>query len=290
MSISISDLDRGKLAKGGIVLLGIYILLAELFVHGKIELLIGNQTAQTLIPLGLALYLFLVFSLKSMGLKIDRFDAIFLPVVITALVMVFLASYRPSQIFNDDQNRFPTSRSNANDDVPLSTVTVTDATNGSLFTYTRTVTVSEDAPPWLVDFTEWFNILVSIIVVIFFIYLILFAYLSRNQGEIEVIEEDPYQFPLTKLQKDIIEIYRTTCYRIEGKLGNVPPWYTPSKFLWDLVEELGSPGSDYFTILTELYELARFSSHQLNESHVQEAKEASEQVLAILNKEVKVSG
>ena len=290
MSLSDLDLNRSALAKGGVALLGLYILLSELLINGRVELLIGNSIIQVLLPFGIAMYLFLIFSFKSMGLKIDRFDAVFLPIVITGLIMGLLASFRPSFLFDGSQDRFPTSRSEGNDNLSVVTETFTNVTDGSFFTYTRTVTVSEDAPPWLINVTEWFNILVTIVVAIFFIYLLFFAVIVKKQAEIEVIEEDPYQSKVTKLQKDIIEIYRTTCYRIEGKFGRVPPWYTPSKFLWDLVDEFGSPGSDYFSVLTELYELARFSSHELTDKHVEEAKEAANQVLALLKKEVTTSG
>ncbi len=290
MSFSDLDLNRGMLAKGGASLLGFYILLSELLIKGKIELLVSNPTVEILLPFGIAMYLFLIFALRSMGLKIDRFDAIFLPIVLTGIVLAFLASYRPSLLFDESQNRFPTSRTVSDDNISVVTETFTNVTDGSFFTYTRTVTVTEAPPRWLVNATEWFNILVTIIVAIFFIYLLFFAVIVKNKADLELIEEDPYQSKVSKLQKDIIEIYRSTCYRIEGKIGRVPTWYTPSRFLWELVDELGSPGSDYFSILTELYELARFSSHELTESHVEEAREAADQVLSLLKKEVPLSG
>ncbi len=171
---------------------------------------------------------------------------------------------------------------NLSDVQTVSTEFVITSENGGVVTITSTVTVTKPPPTWLSDLINFINYAIVAFVVLFLVALVLLTYYSSTKADLELVEEDIYSSSLSPRRKDIIDLYRDTCYAIEGKVGRAPIWYTPSKFLNSLVIEIGPPLTSYFGVLTELYELARFSSKELTDEHVQEAKEASTQVIQLL--------
>ncbi len=287
MSVVLSEIDRIKIVKVLLFILAVLLVISRLQRNGFILLPIVSNTYQVLIPFSLVFYFVLLSSLRMMGVKLDRFDAVFLPILLTLVVVLVIGFYRPEDLFNDQSLPLNTSRPDEKNLEKVSTVTkVSGAIGGNLTTVTQTITVTEAAPSWLIGFSKIINFVVGLFILIFVLLLLFYAFLATKEQAVELIEEDLYNTPVNKFQQDIIDIYRKTCYRIEGNLGKVPIWYTPSRFLWDFVKELGSPASDYFKILTDLYELARFSSHELNDRHVDEALEASNQVIFYLNSQV----
>ncbi len=235
---------------------------------------------------GIFIFVLLVAALTFFGFEYSKSDLIFLPIVLGIGLMIALFLVNTFQISSPPPTPTPPTQSQPTD--VLSNGGTLTPTPTSLFPIitrvTTTVYQRNTLPFWDILLQGMYVavFLVAILLLVIIIHSILKS--TTEVNEVNILEQLKYTESSDPKQRSIFRIYRDTCYRIEGKIGQAPKWYTPTSFLFEVIEIVGSPMSDYFDVLTNIYEKARFSSHMITDTDVNEAADVSEQIKLVMKK------
>lgn len=261
------------------------IVFGSLIRSGSLSFASGTSAWQTIIPLGIFIYVLVISVLNLLGFKLDISDLIIIPTLGTGLIFVLLNSVVQPSYTPEDVEGVSTT---ATDEVVLSsTTTTTTGTNGttvdveSTFVFQDTRVVDRLLDPAQILFIAFLSITIGIILLYFY------SRLSDDRLRVNLMEKDLYSKSFSANQKTIFEIYVKSSHEIEKVYGNAPRWYSPSFFSEELVTKTTEALASYFTILTQLYEKARFSEMEVTSKDVSEAEELMKQILLGLEQYLK---
>ena len=270
--------NRTSIAIWGMVALMLLMLISSFTENGAFSSSY-SPVSSMFVPFSifLSMYLLIIWGMRFVGLNPTRFELIFLPTILIAMLFIGL-SLTDSIIAPDDDDDESTSTNSE----PPSATSVGDntQTQDSNPPLTDQGTQTNDREAANNEFSELLKYIGLFVVVVILIIGIIYLYRMRedDSGDFHFARPIEYSRPLGENQQSIIEYYINSSLIIEKFKGRAPKWFSPTYFSTHVQSQPGPPLSSYFDRLTNLYELARFSEKDLSMDYVIEAKELSEEI------------
>jgi hypothetical protein len=238
----------------------------------------GKTAEMVYLSLAVVSYLGIIVGMHAVGLKPNKFEMIFVPTMIVGMVAVALSITNFVPPLEDEDADGSTDTGPASSDV----LDLTDVGSSSFAGDTNVVTsfvTSEELSAFEQFLQDAGIILVAVLFVLFLLGL-LYTIIKRQNflPDIRLAKVQEYAKSEFQSNKTIIEYYISSSTKIEELKGTAPQWFTPTFFSEHVEQSPGKPLSSYFDLLTDLYELARFSELQMSDAEVDEARDLHDQI------------
>jgi len=242
----------------------------------------GSNLLQSIIPLAIMIYLGILLTLNYFGLKLKTHEMIVISIILSLIVfMIFNFVFHPRFEVNDSE-----ATSTQDQVITRTSSTVTKSSTGSAITANLTYTIQTQGPEFstpLLSQVQLFALTTSFIIIVI-VLVFIYSRSGVRSTKIRFVEENLYSGNYNKIQATIIAIYVDLSVEVEKQYGRAPNWYSPTHFS-DTVEEkaIQSLASEW-GILTELYEIARFSKREVNSDDLKNAQDLSQHIQMTLQK------
>jgi hypothetical protein len=221
-------------------------------------------------------YAVLISVMKSIGLEPNRLEMIVIPGILFMIIAVSLATMGFNPITEIEPDPEP------NDLTTESDISIPDATTGSPPVANpgqQTAEVIDN-----VDNSYLMQMLSVVVVIILIVSIIavLVYVLTKKPKSLPAIKFSP-ELEYSKSSRpnflSILKIYVDASLSMEKLKGIAPRWYTPTYFSDRIYSDPGPPVASYFTRLTTIYELSRFSAEDVEYSVVEEAIDMHKEIM-----------
>ncbi len=275
-SEGIFSLIKSEITKWGFVSLISIMSLGSLIDKGAFSS--NNQSVFSVIfAIVLTSYLIIIAAMRFIGLKPNKFEMVFIPLVILLMIFVTLQFTDSMPSINDDEAEAVNSDNlDELERTPVVTQEVVTVTNRNQNDYVPPIDKDYNGIPA--------SVIRGFIYIVITIFVILGLVFFARKGDrfipgIQIRKEIEYSTPLGQYQKDIVQLYIEASSSIESLKGMAPRWYSPTRFSDVINFDPGPPMSNYFQRLTLLYEFARFSTKTITIDDVLEARDLHLQVM-----------
>ncbi len=212
-------------------------------------------------------YISVIAILRMLGADPNKIEMLVLPGIIISILFFAVSLFTP-EIIKDPSDSEYTEPTQAVDTSQTS-IPSSVASGGYENSYTQTIGYADQT-------TGWSSLIFSIILIIFFvisvvIFLNILLKREKELPEIHLAKEREYTKELPKRNKEIMEYYIDASNILEKLRGKAPKWFSPTGFADKIKMHPGPPVASYFEILTDMYEIARFSANEMTREHVMEA-------------------
>ncbi len=221
-------------------------------------------------------YAVLITIMKSIGLEPNRMEMIVIPGILFIIIAVSLATmgFNPiTEIEAESEISDQTTESELS--IPSAATTSPPVAN----TGQQTAEVIEN-----VDNSNLMQILSVIFVILLIISIIaIMAYvltrIPKPLPAIKIAQEMEYSKSSRPNFLSILKIYVDASISIEKLKGIAPRWYTPTYFSDKIGSDPGPPVANYFSRLTTIYEISRFSNKDVEYTFVEEARDMHKEIM-----------
>jgi hypothetical protein len=277
--------SRKTLAQTLLFLLIGVIILGGLINTGSLSFSRGGNMWYTVIPMFIFIYLLLIATFTFSGLKLDLTDLIIIP-TIGAAVIIFVLNIFVAPSFVEPESEF---EGEPDDLVDIELTDTINETETEGVTVTEQTTLPDRAPSDVQELisTEHIIILFFLTIILGLIFYYFYLKLSGDDLRVTMIEKEIYKKSYSEKQRSIINLYIKSSLEIEKVYGSAPRWYSPTFFSKLIDSKTTRTLASYFYHLTVLYEKARFTQHEINETDLKEAEELQQQISIELNQYIK---
>ncbi len=233
---------------------------------------------------GIIITLFVVFVfysviitiMKSIGVEPNKMEMILIPGILFIIIAVSLATMG----FNTITEIEP--ETEISDQTTESQISIPDATTASppvVNPGQQTAEVIENLDNS--NLMQMLSIIVVITLIVSIIAIIVYV-LTRKPKPLPAIkfsQEIEYSKSSRPNFLTILKIYVDASISIEKLKGIAPKWYTPTYFSDKIYSDPGPPVASYFSRLTTIYEISRFSNKDVEYTFVEEARDMHREIL-----------
>ncbi|MCY3410236.1 MAG: hypothetical protein INQ03_01240 [Candidatus Heimdallarchaeota archaeon] len=220
-------------------------------------------------------YIAIISLLRASGADPNKFEMTIIPAFFIIILVITLSIFEGMASNEPEPNNGTIISEHTLAETSISNTTINTGNGDPTITESMVQdAASSGLPPMVLAIILGLMFIALSIVIIYFL-----SGKDRMLPNIQFAKEVEYHKNLPATNKKIMEYYVDASLALEKLKGKAPEWFSPTKFAGKIILNPGPPVAGYFSILTSMYEKARFSSVEITSDDVLEAHELHGQIM-----------